>query len=251
MAEKCLSNLELFGPPKDGTYYTFEECQPVIEAEIRKRRKKWMLDKIAYMDFDDVVQIIQLHIFVKWHLWDQNRPILLWLNRTTSHQIFNLLRNTYLSKSCVCTSCPLNLGGGVCREYGNTRSHQCQTYNMWSSSKKFDKEQVNFPHSIHELEENAQEKLICQNSLNPIYDYDKFHELMLTVLSPPQQQIYTWLYIENKSEEEVSKLMGYEKNVQSKNPKSRGARSPGYRTLIKFKAIFVKHAKKLIETNDF
>lgn len=244
MSEKCLSNLELFGPPKNGKKYSFEECQSVIFVEIKKRRKKWMLDKIAYMDFDDVVQIVQLHIYKKWHLWDQNQPLLLWLNKTVSNQLINQCRNHYLSRTCICVSCPLNLGGGVCREYGNTRNNDCQTYNIWATSKKFDKEQVNFPVSIHELEENAQEKLICQNSLRPMYDIDKFHELLLKKLTPLQKQIYTWMYLESKSDEEISKLMGYAQSSQLK-------RVNGYRMLIKFKAIFIKFAKEVLEVNDF
>lgn len=244
MSDKCPSNLELFGPPKNGKNYTFEECHKIIIKEIMKRKKRWLLHRIAYLDYDDVSQIIQLHIFKKWYLWDQTQPIMLWLNKTITNQSINQVRNHYLSRTCICTSCPLNLGGGICREYGNTRSIECNTYNIWATSKKFDKEQVNFPISIHELEDNAQERLICQNSLNPIHDIDRFHELVLKKLTPLQQQIYKWMYLENKSDEEISKLMGYAPSIQPK-------RTPGYRMITKFKSIFIKSAKEVLEYNDF
>jgi DNA-directed RNA polymerase specialized sigma24 family protein len=240
----CLSNLELFGTPKDGISYQYEQCETVISNEIAKRKKRWLLNRVNHIDYDDISQIIKLHIFNKWSKWDQSQPILLWLNKIITNQSINCIRNLYSSKACICSSCPLNLGGGLCREYGNTRSKDCQTYNIWASSKKFDKEQINFPTSLHELEENAQEKLVCQNSINLMYDTDRFHELMIANLTTTQKEVYTYLYIEGKTEAEVSEIMGYIKNPES----NRGA---GYRTLIKFKSIFIKKAKEILENHDF
>jgi hypothetical protein len=91
-----LSNDELLPPPQNGSLYTFEECHKVIEKEIEKRREPWELKKakkniVSYEDFDDVAQIMQLHIFNKWHRWDQTQSLSRWLNLIISTQYYALL----------------------------------------------------------------------------------------------------------------------------------------------------------------
>ena len=49
----------------------FEDCIQVVDTEINKRRSKWNLTALAWMDFDDVSQILRIHIYKKWHLYDQ------------------------------------------------------------------------------------------------------------------------------------------------------------------------------------
>ena len=46
----------------------FEDCIEKIDLEINKRRSRWNLTALSWMDFDDVSQIIRIHIFKKWHL---------------------------------------------------------------------------------------------------------------------------------------------------------------------------------------
>ena len=53
----------------------FEECIEKIDHEITKRKNKWNLTAISWMDFDDVSQILRIHIFKKWHLYDQSQPL--------------------------------------------------------------------------------------------------------------------------------------------------------------------------------
>ena len=36
----------------------FEKCINIIDQEIQKRRGKWNLKSLAWMDFDDISQII-------------------------------------------------------------------------------------------------------------------------------------------------------------------------------------------------
>ena len=72
---------------------TFEESFDLINQEIRKRTNKWSLSSLNWMDFDDVSQIIRLHIYEKWHLYDASKPLGPWLNRIISNQIKNLIRN--------------------------------------------------------------------------------------------------------------------------------------------------------------
>ena len=50
------------------------------------------------------------HIYKKWHLWDQTKPIEPWLSRVVSNQFKNLLRNYYGNYVRPCLKCPHNLG---------------------------------------------------------------------------------------------------------------------------------------------
>ena len=70
---------------------TFEECYSIIDEEIKKRRSKWSLTSLSWMDYDDVSQIIRTHIFKKWHLFDHEKPLGPWLNRIITNQIKNLI----------------------------------------------------------------------------------------------------------------------------------------------------------------
>jgi len=49
----------------------FEGCIAQIDNEIFKRRNKWNLTAISWMDFSDVSQILRIHIYKKWHLYNQ------------------------------------------------------------------------------------------------------------------------------------------------------------------------------------
>ena len=44
----------------------FEECITLIDAEIIKRRGKWNLTALGWMDFDDVSQILRIHILISF-----------------------------------------------------------------------------------------------------------------------------------------------------------------------------------------
>ena len=73
----------------------FEESIDQINTEIIKRRSKWNLTVLAWMDFEDVAQILRIHIYKKWDLYDPSQPLGPWINRIISNQIKNLIRNNY------------------------------------------------------------------------------------------------------------------------------------------------------------
>ena len=80
----------------------------VIDQIIKKRQAKWKLKAITWFDFEDIEQIIKLHIYNKWHLWDQSRAIEPWVNRIVTNQIRSIIRNHYSSFAKPCLSCPFN-----------------------------------------------------------------------------------------------------------------------------------------------
>lgn len=114
---------------------TFEESIDIIDQELQKRKHKWTLSAVPSIDFDDVCQIIRLHIWRKWHLYDQTRPFESWLNTVISHQIRNLLRNNYSRFVKPCLRCSCNEGNDLCSLY-TTQCDMCPLLNKWLKLKK-------------------------------------------------------------------------------------------------------------------
>ena len=57
----------------------YEDFSDLINIAIKKQRSRWRLDAVKWFDFEDVEQVIKSHIYVKWHMWDQERPLEPWL----------------------------------------------------------------------------------------------------------------------------------------------------------------------------
>ena len=114
---------------------SFEENIHLIDEEIRKRRNKWSLTALAWMDYDDVSQIIRIHIYKKWHMYDPGKPLAPWLNRIISNQIKNLIRNHYGNYSRPCLKCAASEGEDLCEIYLKQCS-DCPLYAEWEKNKK-------------------------------------------------------------------------------------------------------------------
>jgi hypothetical protein len=223
---------------------SFEICLSIIDEELTKRRSKWRLTAIAWMDFDDVCQKIRLHIFNKWDQWDNLRPLRPWLNTIITNQITNLIRNNYSSFSKPCLQCKHNQGGNLCSLY-DLQSSDCGIYAKWEVGKKAAYD-IRLPISIHDNSLNNQDDF----NLSPLdikdddtyIDYDvkikNFHEKIREKLTIVEWKVYTYLYVENKNETEAAKLMGYK--TTEKN------RSPGYKQIKKIKNKIYKIAKQLV-----
>ena len=113
----------------------FEESIDDINREIAKRRNKWNLTVLAWMDFEDVSQILRIHIYKKWHLYDAEKPLGPWINRIISNQIKNLIRNNYGNYARPCLRCAAAEGGELCSIYSKQCS-DCPLYSNWEKSKK-------------------------------------------------------------------------------------------------------------------
>jgi len=222
----------------------FEDCLFIINEELLKRKGKWRLTAIAWMDFDDVCQKIRLHIFNKWAQWDNSRPLRPWLNTIITNQITNLIRNNYSSFSKPCLQCKYNQGGNLCALY-DVQNSECSTYAKWEVGKKsaFD---IRLPVSIHESYFNSSDGTLLSafdiKDEEPYVDYDHkikiFHERIKDKLTMVEWKVYSYLYIDNKNETETAKLMGYK--TSEKN------RSPGYKQIKKIKNRIYKLAKQII-----
>lgn len=217
---------------------TFEDNIDLIDVEINKRRGKWNLSVLAWMDFQDVSQILRIHIYKKWHLFDTTKPLGPWLNRIISNQIKNLIRNNYGNFCRPCLKCAAAEGGDLCAIYGK-QDNECPLYANWELTKK----------SAHDaklplpLENHAQEVFsLDSNSIDVMATARKLHERMKCLLKPIEWRVYKYLYILDKPEAEVAKLMGYK--TSEKN------RSPGYKQIKNIKKSIIEKVKKALRDGE-
>lgn len=213
---------------------SFESKISEINQEISKRKHKWSLSTLAWMDFNDVAQILRIHIYKKWSMYDQKQPLAPWINRIVSNQIKNLIRNNYGNYSRPCLKCAAAENEDGCNIY-ITQCSKCPLYAKWEKSKK----------SAHDIklpvayENHVQE---IHNIIEDDIDIDKaaqnIHKKMEQILKPIEWKFYHLHYIQNKSEEESAKLMGYKTNEKN--------RKIGYKQVKNLKkAIMVKVKKHL------
>ena len=216
----------------------FEDVIKEINTEIQKRKGKWNLTILSWMDFDDVAQIIRIHIYKKWHLYDPQKPLSPWLNRIISNQIKNLIRNNYGNFSRPCLKCAAAEGEDLCTIY-QKQCNTCPLYANWEKSKK-KAHDTKLPVS---LENHSQEVFSMSSDYVDIEGSAvKLHRKMKKVLKPQEWTVYEKLYIKNKDEEKVAKLMG--------NKTSEKNRAPGYKQLKNIKKSILKKAKGIIYDGD-
>jgi len=193
---------------------SFEESVDLIDAEIIKRRGKWNLSSLSWLDFDDVSQIIRIHIYKKWHLYNPKKPLAPWVNRIISNQIKNLVRNNYLNFIKPCAQCPEAEPDEGCRKFGKQCS-SCPLYKDWEKNKKH-AYNLNMPVSFESLE-NCQSTSYVDN-----IDIDKFKgyldKKMRTILKPLEWKLYEMLYIKKMTEQQAARKMGYRSTEKNRNP---------------------------------
>ena len=223
---------------------TFEEKKAVVDNEIRKRKSRWFLGSVTYLDFDDVTRILEAHIHRKWHLWDQSKQLEPWLNRVISNQIKNLIRNNYGVFAKPCSGCPFNesscVDSSACSFTSDgIQSTECPLFRKWSKSKKNEfniKMPMSFEVHTFELKTSSLENVDLEVAAN------RMHEKMRERLTAKQFLAYNLLYVKNIPEEEVAKKLGYK--TSEKN------RTAGYRQIKNLNNFFHSLAKKVMEEED-
>ncbi len=218
---------------------TFEENYELICSIVDKNRHRWRLKAVLYMDWDDVRQLVIIHIFQKFHLYNVEKDIRPWINSITQNQIFNLLRNNYTSKAAPCKICPCNEGSNLCSyTQSKLQDDSCKLYSKWLKSKKASYDiNIALPMSAHEREvHDKPDHFLDISALS-----DKFHIAMKLVLNEKQYAVYDLIYIQNIPEDQISKIMGW---------KSSEKRSAGYARLNQLKKIFYEKAKEVVKEMD-
>jgi hypothetical protein len=220
----------------------------LIDTELRKRRARWFLDSVSWFDFEDVCQIIRAHIHQKWHLWDQRRALEPWVNKIISNQMKNILRNHYGNFVRPCVNCPFNQSGqqeqnqkdSLC---GFTPSglqcSECPLYAKWEKTKKA---AYDIKMAITLEAENSQILKLTSETFDIDVAIGKLHTEMKKALPEKQFFIYDLLFIQNKDEEEVAKLLGYKSNERG--------RKAGYKQIKNLRKKFKTQAIKLLSNTD-
>jgi DNA-directed RNA polymerase specialized sigma24 family protein len=218
---------------------TFEESYGFINQEITKRKGKWNLTSLHWMDYDDVSQIIRIHIYEKWHLYDSSKPLGPWVNRIISNQIKNLIRNNYGNFSRPCLKCEAARPNNGCDIY-EIQCAECPLYAKWQKTKKSAYD-IKIPLA---LEDHAHEvnPVSFDDGVNLHKFAENLHKKMKEILKPNEWIVYKGLFIKNKSEEEVAKYMGFKSNEEN--------RSPGYKQIKNIRKKIIEKVKKCLQKDE-
>lgn len=220
--------------------FSFEDKSDIIAKAINRKRNKWHLSAIAWMDFDDVSQIIKLHIYKKWSMWDQDKPLEPWIGRIISNQLKNLIRNNYTNYVRPCLSCPHNGGEDHCTISPNgLQNNFCVLYAKWEKQKKTGynlKMPVTIENHKQEIEQTVDNNFFSFSSVEILNIEMQKH------LTPKQFSAYIMLFFEEQDDEHVAKFMGYKTNEKN--------RMIGYKQIKNLKKLFKEKALEILKNND-
>lgn len=217
----------------------FDENYSIIANEIKKRRNKWSLTSISHMNYEDVSQILLLHIYKKIHLWDQEKAIEPWINTIITHQISNLIRNNYSNFTPPCLNCEANDGFGGCQIY-EKQCVACPLYSIWTKTKKNAhnlKLPSNLENNFHEVSNIPFEDINFEKSINNLHDKIKPH------LTKSEWSIYECLFIFNLSDEETAKRNNLKATESAAGRKD-------YKRIRQVKKIIIEKSRKLVYCED-
>ncbi len=218
--------------------FTFEDKLDIVNKEIRKRRSKWQLHALKWIDYEDVEQILRRHFWLKWHLWDQSRPLEHWLSRVISNQMRNLIRNHYSNYARPCLQCKHNLGETSCAiTPSNEQCTECPIYKKWTEKKKagYDiKLPLELENHLQEVNNKPSEEIDYEGSLR-LLDVELKRQL-----SPELYTAYQLVCLEKKTDDELIAHFNF-KNV----PKNSAAKQ-----LKSFKKGLYLTVKKILKESD-
>lgn len=226
----------------------FEDMYEIIDQVIKKRKNKWRLKAISWFDFEDIEQIIKLHIYRKWHLWDQSRAIEPWINRIVSNQIKNIIRNNYTSFARPCLSCSFNQNREA--DHGNelscgftpskTQCAECPLYAKWEKVKK----------SAYDVKMTVS----LENHKNYHFNFEstkdhdyldaeyKLHDLMKQHLTDKHFFIYKMFFIDNLTDDQIAKILRFKTSEKG--------RKAGYKQIKNLKKMLFLKAQDLLSQHD-
>lgn len=182
----------------------FEDKIDSINLLIQKNRGRWHLSDIGGFGFEDVAQIIRIHISNKWEQWDQTRPFEPWCNKIIIHKIKNSVRDRYSRDAPPCTSCQFDRGGDLCgyTESG-TKCSECVLFKKWSKKKRCKfliKNAVSIDQDVFRETQDFSDPISSIRLESSVY---KFHEFIKQFLNARMENFYNLIYIENLSDDDV------------------------------------------------
>jgi RNA polymerase sigma factor (sigma-70 family) len=217
----------------------FEDFIEIIDAEINKYRNKWFIAESCAIDFEDVSQIIRIHIFKKWHLFDESKKIEPWLNAIISNQIKNLIRNNYGNYSKPCNKCGAAKGNDGCEIY-SIQCSGCPLYARWEKTKRHG---FNL-RKCQSIEENI-DRVHAQEEYSSILEknIEKLNELLPSILKENEHKFYKLYFVDRCSDNEIALKMKF-KTCEIN-------RKPGYKQMQNIKKSIIKKIKKALQEDKF
>lgn len=231
--------------------FKFEEKIQEIDEELLKKKYKWFLSSIQWLDYDDVSQLIRKHIHCKWNKWDQQRPFKPWVRSLIMNQIRNLQRNVYFNFSRPCLSCALNEGetldsepnsedsGSCAYTLSGKQCNECPLYDHWEKTKK-NAFHVKIPVSI-EKHENTE----YVNS-QVYYDLEtaiqKLDKELKKELEARDYKVFKMRFIEGKTVKDVARELNFISNEKG--------REAGYKQVKNIENMIKSIAKELISRKE-
>lgn len=224
--------------------FSFEDKADEIILLLDKKRSIWRLTSVPSISYEDVKQIILIHIFKKWHMWDQSKPLSPWINTIIINQVNNLLRNNYYNFTRPCLGingrpCAANEGGDLCSlTPSGKQCAECPLYAKWEKRRK-NAYNVKIPSTIHG---ECGDMDIPQSTS---FDYDskieEIKEKMKKKLNEKDFLIFERLYIKGQCPEKLAEEMSIKNKTYEQKIK--------YFSTVKAK--FYKMARNIIEEDSW
>jgi len=222
---------------------TYEELVVEIDRLLCRYRVKWQLNALAWLDYDDVCQIIRIHINNKLHLWKRDKAFGPWCSTLISNQIKNLVRNNYGNFAKPCLRCPHYGGGDDCTFTINGKQNTtCLDFFKWKK-KKQKAYNVKLPLSLDVSIDSGGDNNASTYEIDYDRKIDKVHALVMEKLGEKHKAIYYMLYVEHKSDLEVANKFGFKEDKSNR-------KTPRYKQINNLKKRFYKIASELLRDND-
>ena len=217
---------------------TFEDCYEEIYKTVESRRFRWKLTAVPSISWEDIRQILLIHISKKWHLYDQNRPLKSWLLTVIHHRLTNVLRDVYLRSCRPCLRCPFYEGDDLCYEFGNV-STRCDVYRDWTHGKK-NAHDIRLPLPIEHHQNEVYD--ITSTHIDIAKTATNIHKKMQGILKPLEWLVYKELFIKHTEEKDVAKMLGFK--TTEKN------RIAGYKQLNNIRKGIINKVKDVLKDID-
>lgn len=223
----------------------FEDYSDELDALLKNSEVKWGFD-LGFIDYNDVSQIIRIHIYNKFHLWKPEKGTFkVWAGRVIKNQVINLKQRLLNKFRSPCTqNCPYNQGGNQCaRTPSGKQCEECPLFAKWEKRKKAGYEIVT-ARSLDETFEDDEDPRFqpAGGEVDISGAILKLHELMLAALEGNLRKFYQLKYIDGHGDEVVAFAFGFTTCEEG--------RVPGYRQMYNLDSQIKKKVHFILETQD-
>ena len=114
----------------------FDDIIGELDSILRGKRSFWNLEAICHVSYEDICQIIRLHIHTKFEQWNQDLPFSGWAAEIVSNQIANLKEQYYGKFAPPCRTCHHDLGEKLCEKNpSGLKCAECLDFAKWERKK--------------------------------------------------------------------------------------------------------------------